>query len=148
MSAGNVLGFPLGMGVAKFDSLQTMAAFSNQYLYTHQGQGTAIYRITWYACLTQAAAGGSPSSWIGGVNGFQVVYTPSEAGPTVTSPANPLATGQYNTVGLTIGSGVVMCAVIPGSNIGFSFGYSSVGTTPAQYAIHVRVEYLDDIGPF
>jgi|SRR5271157_353889 len=145
MSAGNMLGFPLGKGVSKFDQTAVAQAFSNQPLYVHQGQSSALYRVTWYACLTQAA---SSSSWIGGVNGFQVVYSPAVTGGSVTSPAQPLATGQYNTVGTTIGSGIVMCEVIPGSNIGFSFGYSSSGATPAQYAIHMIVEYLGDSTKF
>jgi hypothetical protein len=145
MSIGNVLGFPLGRSVAQFDSTATQVAYSNHPLCTHQGQSSALYRITWYACLTVAA---TSSSWIGGVNGFQIVYTPAESGPSVTSPASPLATGQYNMVGTTIGSGVVMCAVVPGSQIGFSFGYSSTGATAAQYAMHVRVEYLGQSSPF
>ena len=145
MSAGNVLGFPLGECVAKFDQSAVAVSFSSQLLYTHTGVGNALYRITWYACLTQAATN---SSWIGGVNGFQIVYNPSEAGGSVTSPASPLATGQYNTVGTTIGSGIAMCQVIPGSKIGFSFGYTSSGATPAQYSIHVRVEYMGDTTKF
>ncbi len=141
MSAGNILGFPLGECTSKFDNTAVAQAYSNQPLYVHQGQGNALYRVTWYACLTQAA---SSSSWIGGVNGFQIVYSPAESGSTVTSPAQPLANGQYNIVGTTIGSGIVVCGVVPGSKIGFSFGYSSTGATPAQYAIHVRVEYMGD----
>ena len=144
MSVGNVLGFPLGECVAKFDNTAVSKAFSNQSLYTHQGQSSALYRVTWYVCLTKAA---SVSSWIGGINGFQIIYNPSEPGVPVTSPANPISTGQYNTPGVTLGSGVVMCAVVPGSIIGFSFGYASSGT-PAVYSIHVRVEYLGDSTPF
>lgn len=145
MSAGNPLGYPLGKCVAKFDQMLVQQAFSNQYLYTHQGLSNALYRVTWYACLTQAA---SSSSWIGGVNGFQVTYNPAETGGEVTSPAQPLTTGQYNTVGTVIGSGIITCEVIPGSIISFDFGYSSSGTTPAQYAIHVRIEHLEDSTPF
>lgn len=144
-TTGNVLGFPLGECVAKFDQQAVESSFSNQYLYTHLGVSNALYRITWYACLTRKA---TSSSWIGGVGGFQVAYNPSEAGGAVTSPASPLATGQYNTVGTTIGSGIVMAQVIPGSNIGFSFGYSSSGATSAQYSMHVRVEYLGDTTKF
>ena len=63
MSVGNVLGFPLGECVAKFDNTAVSKAFSNQFLYIHQGQSSALYRVTWYVCLTKAA---SISSWIGG----------------------------------------------------------------------------------
>ena len=145
MSAANVAGYPIGESCFKYGQTSVMQAYANQHLYTHEGVSTAIYRVTWYACLTQAATN---SSWIGGVNGFQIVYNPSEAGPSVTSPAQPLTTGQYNTVGTTIGSNIAMCAVVPGGNIGFSFGYSSVGTVPAQYAIHIRIEYMGDITQF
>jgi len=144
-TSGNVLGFPLGECVVKFDQSPAAVAFSNQLLYTHTGVNNALYRVTWYACLTQAATN---SSWIGGVNGFQITYNPSEAGVSVTSPASPLATGQYNIVGTTIGSGITMCQVLPGSIIGFNFGYSSSGATPAQYSIHIRVEYLGDTTKF
>jgi len=145
MSAGSVLGFPLGECVAKFDQAAVQSAFSSQLLYTHEGTNNALYRITWYACLTQAA---TSSSWIGGINGFQVNYNPAETGTSVTSPAAPLATGQYNTVGTTIGSGITMAQVIPGTKISFNFGYTSSGATPAQYTMHIRVEYMGDTSKF
>ena len=145
MSSGNPLGYPVGQFVAKFGIINAQAAYTNYNLYTHQGVSTGLYRVTWYACLMKAAGA---SSWVGGVNGFQLVYNPSEAGPSVTSPASPLATGQYNTVGTTIGSGITMCAVAPGGLIGFSFGFSTSGIPSAVYAIHIRVEYLGDITPF
>ena len=130
--------------VAKFDMSGAMAGYSNQALLTVSKSG--VYRCSWYACITQAAAGGSPSSWLGGTSGFQAkYYPPSASPPQVTSPAAPLATGEYNVVGTALGSGVIVMACGAGTAVAFNFGYSSSGTTPMQYSIHVRLEYLDAI---
>lgn len=106
-----------------------------------------VYRVSWAAVVTQAA---TTSSTLGGANvGFQVTYTDNDTGAAVTTPlaAAPGAgtntaysqTNSQNVVGAQA-SGVVIVNAKASTNIQYNFGYTSVGATVMQYALHVRVE--------
>jgi hypothetical protein len=106
-----------------------------------------MYRVSWSAVVTQAA---STSSTLGGATtGFQVTYTDNDTGAAVTTPlaAAPAAgtntaysqTNSQNVVGAQA-SGVVIVNAKASTNIQYNFGYTSVGATVMQYALHVRIE--------
>jgi hypothetical protein len=110
---------------------------------------SGAYRVSWYAVVTQAA---TTNSTLGGSTGFQLVYTDTDTNASATSPAAgaPTAgsnlaysqTNQGNTVGDSA-SGVITINAKTGTSLAFDFGYTSSGATVMQYAITVRVEYMD-----
>lgn len=114
---------------------------------------SGLYRTCFAAVVTRAASvGGTVSSTLGGSNtGFQVTYTDSDTTASVTTPlaAPPGAatntaysqTNSQNVAGAQASGCVVVNSVASGT-ISYSFGYSSSGTTPMQYAIHVSLEAL------
>lgn len=74
---------------------------------------------------------------IGGAGGFQVIYTDVDTNASTTPLAfpNSVATGNLTTTQL---SGAVYVNAKTATAITYTFGYTSVGATPMQYAIHVR----------
>lgn len=97
-----------------------------------------LYNVDWVAVITQAA---TTSCTLGGSTGFTVTYTSNDTGASVTSVASPLVTSSTNSVGTTI-NGQTLINPKPGTSVTISFGYTSSGATPMQYALHVRVEPL------
>jgi hypothetical protein len=110
---------------------------------------SGLYRACFAAVVTRAA---STTSTLGGVNtGFQITYTDSDTSGTVITPfaAAPVGgsnfaysqTNSQNIAGAQA-SGCVTVSSVSGGPIKYSFGYSTSGVTPMQYAIHVSLEAL------
>lgn len=118
------------------DFLNQQAAINAQTIYTVPVDRAGFFRVVWLAKVTQAA---SSSSVLGGGSAFQVIYTDGTDGSIVTTPSTAF-TGNSNNNLSTQGSGQVMCYAAAGSLFQINFGYTSGGTTPMQYILHVRIE--------
>jgi hypothetical protein len=113
------------------------AAISSTLLYAVPATGgTGMYRISWSAKVTRASSTGST---LGGGNGFQINYTDADDSVVVTTPPSVTSTG--NTTGTQI-SGVVVVNAKSSTNIQYSFGYTSSGSTSMQYSLHVKLEAM------
>lgn len=110
------------------------AAIAATTLYAVPADG--LYRVSYAAKLTTV---GSVSSVLGGVNGFQVIYTDADDSVVVTTPAGPVV--NLNTTQAQV-SGVIVVNAKAGSNLQFSFGYTSVNASEMTYALHVKLEAL------
>jgi len=141
----NVGGAPLiGQGspilVAKFDALAQQANITSTPIFTVPANMGGMYRAFAYAVTTQAATTSSTLPAIG------ATYTDLDSGVVAgASMTNSVAT---NTVGVNsttwpaIGQANIW-NVKAGTVISISTtGYASVGATPMQYAIHIKLEYL------
>lgn len=117
----------------KTDLPGQVAAIGATTLYAVPADG--LYRVTYAAKITTVA---SVSSVLGGANGFQVVYTDADDAVVVTTGVGPI--NNLNTTQSQV-NGVVIVNAKAGSNLQFSFGYTSVGTAMA-YALHAIVEAL------
>lgn len=95
-----------------------------------------VYRVSYSAVITTAA---TTSCILGGANGFQLVFTDNDTAGSVTTLAGPI--NATNAIGSQV-NGVVTANCKDGNPLQFTFGYNSVGVTPMQFAIHIRVEYL------
>jgi hypothetical protein len=136
--------------VLPFNATAQSAAISGQSL-TASLPYSGAYRVSWYAVATTAA---TTSSTLGGTKGFQLHYTDVDTNAAATTPqaGAPSAgvnqaysqTNQGNTVG-TNAEGVIFINAKTGTALTFDFDYTSVGGTALQYAIHVRVEYIDQV---
>lgn len=101
-----------------------------------------MYRISFVAKVTTAA---TTSSVLGGVNGFQVVYTDKDDSVVVTTP-----TGFFNSTSGNLAlntmqavySGVIVVSAKASTNIQYSMDYTSVGLTAMAYNLHIKVEAL------
>ena len=100
---------------------------------------TGMYRVSWSADITTASDG---SSVLGGTNGFQVLYTSPTDSVVKTTVAGNSVTSAANTTGTALGGSLVVYAKT-GTNIQFTYGYTSVQTTTAMaYELHIKVEAL------
>lgn len=100
---------------------------------------TGMYRISWSADITTASDG---SSVLGGTNGFQAVYTSPTDSVTKTTVSGNSVTSAANTTGTAIGGAQIVYAKT-GTNIQYSFGYTSVQTSTAMvYELHIKLERL------
>ena len=127
--------------VATIDlTTQGAAIAAGTALYAVPAAGAGLYRVVCYAKITQAA---TTSSVLGGTNGFQLTWTDP------TDSANPTATfGDASSVSLSgnatttiyVTSAVVACKA--STNLQYGFDYTSVGVTPMQFKISIKVEYL------
>ena len=99
---------------------------------------TGAYKISWSATITTADG---VSSVLGGTNGFQVIYTSPTDSVVKTTVAGNSVTSSANTTGTAVG-GVEVIYAKTGTNIQYSFGYTSA--TPGQmiFEIHVSLEAL------
>jgi hypothetical protein len=95
-----------------------------------------MYRISWSAKVSRASSTGST---LGGGNGFQINYTDADDSVVVTTPPSVTSTG--NTTGTQI-SGVVVVNAKSSTNIQYSFGYTSSGSTSMQYSLHAKLEAM------
>jgi hypothetical protein len=140
----------LASQVARFDTPAggATAAYSNQLLYTTPtavGGGSTdtnniysgFYRVTWSA---KVLTPGSVGSVLGGGGGLQLVYTASDDNVVITTPGNAISGNNGNTTSVN-GNGVIIMYVASGTQIKFSFGYSTTGTNMA-YSLHLRLEDL------
>lgn len=112
------------------------AAISATTLYAIPASG--MYRVSWVATITRAA---STSSILGGSNGFQTIYTDADDSVVKTSVVGNSITSTANTTGTSI-SGVEVAYCKTGTNLQYSFGYTSVGVTSMQFNLHIKCEGL------
>lgn len=119
------------------------AAIGATALYAVPAAGAGQYRACFNAKVTQAA---TTSSVLGGTNGFQLVYTDQDDSVVVTT----VATHPFNstTANLALNTtqalyhGCLFVNAKASTNIQYSLGYTSVGTTPMQFNLHIRLEKL------
>jgi hypothetical protein len=97
-----------------------------------------MYRVSWSATITTADG---VSSVLGGANGFQVKYTSPTDSVVKTTVVGASVTSAANTTGTAIGGCEVVYAKT-GTNIQYSFDYTS--GTPGQmtYELHIKCEAL------
>jgi len=119
------------------------AAISATTIYAVPASGAGNYRISFAAKVTQAA---TTSCVLGGANGFQLVYTDANDSVVVTTPAavpfNSTTTLLTTNTTQNQYSGVVIARCKASTNLQYVFGYTSVGATPMQFALHIVVEKL------
>jgi hypothetical protein len=118
------------------------AAIGATTLYAVPASGGGYYRVTWFATVTTASSGGTPSSTLGGSTGFQLKYTVGGVVKTTTPVAVTSMTSTTNNTATAAVSGVQACYCDASTNLQFLFGYTSAGTSPMQYRISVIVEKL------
>lgn len=104
---------------------------SNLYAVTVSG----LFRVSYYAAVVRA---GTTSS-LGGLNGFQVLATDPDDSFVRTSPAGPIS--NANTTATQI-NGTVIVNAKAGTNIQYTFGYTSTGATSMAFNLHIRVEAI------
>jgi hypothetical protein len=122
---------------AKSDLTAQSAAITATTLYA--AASTGAYRISWSAAITTASDG---SSVLGGTNGFQVLYTSPTDSVVKTTVAGNSVTSSANTTGTAVGGSIVVYAKT-GTNIQYTYGYTSVQTTTAMaYELHLTCEEL------
>lgn len=124
--------------VAAADLLAQVAAIVATTLYAVPASGAGLYRLSWAAKITTAALA---SSVLGGAAGFQSTYTDSDDSVVTTPLAVPNALATGNTTGVQL-SGAVLVNAKAGTNLQYSFDYTSVGTPAMAYALHLVLEYL------
>lgn len=111
-------------------------ALTNVILYTVPIDG--LYAISYAAKQTQLD---TVSASLGGTNGFRVTYTDADDSTTPTTHAGPVDTTNSLTAQV---NGVIIVNAKAGSNIKFSFDYTSGSGGPSsfemEYALHVRVK--------
>lgn len=125
------------IGVLANLSGQSAAISATTFYTTLAGQG-GLYRVVWSAVVTVAA---TTSSVLGGAGGFQVSYTDGDTNASTTPVADPTAVAVGNTVGTQI-NGVTVVNAKAATAIQYQFGYTSVGGTAMQYALHIRLDYV------
>jgi hypothetical protein len=111
------------------------AAITATTIYAVPSSGAGMYKVSWTAWITTAAAA---SSTLGGTNGFQTVST--VGGVAVTdSPTTPTISA-LNTTATKI-SGVLICQCDASTSLQYAFGYTD-GTAVMTYSLNAYVEYL------
>jgi hypothetical protein len=120
--------------LATSDLTVQSAAISATTLYTTTATG--MYRVSWSATITTAGT----TSVLGGTNGFQVIYTSPTDSVVKTTVAGNSVTSSANTTGTAVGGCEVVYAKT-GTNIQFTYGYTSSGTAMV-YELHIKVEAL------
>jgi hypothetical protein len=140
----NTVGQGMPAILAKVDSTNNSAAISATNLYTIPvsfGVYTGVYRVSFYAKISQAA---TTSSTLGGTNGFQLIYTDADSSSSVTTPSSLFSTGFSLTANTTstVLYGTHVINVKDNSTIQYQMDYSSVGGTPMKYVLHIRVEAI------
>jgi len=111
------------------------AAITATTIYAVPSSGAGMYRVSWTAWITTAAAA---SSTLGGTNGFQTVST--VGGVAVTdSPTTPTISA-LNTTATKI-SGVLICQCDASTALQYAFGYTDA-TAVMTYSLNAYVEFL------
>jgi len=119
------------------------AAKSSTLLYAVPANGQGHYEVCFDAKVTTAA---TTSSTLGGANNFQLIYTDADDSTSVTTPAaasfdSTSSALAGNTTG-TQESGCLTVNAKASTNISYSFGYTSSGSTAMAYSLHARVAEL------
>lgn len=130
---------PIVLDSVNVDLTNQTALIGSTILYTIPVNATGLYEVSWSATITRAA---SISSALGGTTGLQVIYTNADDNTVVTTTAG--LNGALNILNI-IGApayGVIIVYAKAGTNINYSFGYTSVGGTTMQYSIHARLKAL------
>ena len=107
-------------------------------LYAVPASGAGLYRVSYVATVTQAA---STSCVLGGSAGFQVKFTNNTDNVVKTSNPTTSTISAVNATGTTI-SGDLYAYCKASTNLQYLMDYTSVGVTPMQYDLSIRVEYL------
>jgi hypothetical protein len=133
------LGQPIIVAVA--DATAQAANIGTTPLYTVPASGAGMYRLSCYVVLTRAATTSST------LPGCYVVYTDKDSSVS-NGNAQATVTSTGNTVGTTAGSngtglGQIVMNAAASSTINYVVtGYTSVGATTMQYAVHIKLEYV------
>jgi hypothetical protein len=128
--------------VAKVDLTAQAANIGTALFYTIPAAGAGQYRVSGYTVVTQAATTSSvlPSVFIASYTDNDTNIVTGTAAFGYNSPLNTLAA---NSAG---GSGSPTSTVFnakAGTTINYgTLNYASVGGTPMQYALHIKLEYL------
>jgi hypothetical protein len=134
----------LASEVALVDLTTQAAAITATTLYAVPGAGAGMYRISWVATVTQAAAT-PPTSVLGGTNGFQILYTDKDTSVVKTMPGTVVAgvdTNSTNSTSTGTLSGCFIVNAAASTNIQYQMDYSSSGATPMQFNLHIKLEAL------
>lgn len=133
--------------IAKVDLTAQGAAIAATNLIA-SAPASGMYRVSWVAKVTQAAA--TPAtSVLGGTNGFQITYTDANDSVVIVTPtwweggnngAAPTSAAG-NTTGTYIGGSIIINAKIA-TAIKYQIDYTNGGATPMQYNLHVKLEAL------
>jgi hypothetical protein len=119
--------------ISTFNATAQSSSYSGQNLVSSPAAG--MYRVSVYEEITQAAKTSSTLPTV------TLAYRAEDSGQ-LEQPAITQSSSTANTKG-TFLSGVFTFTSVSGTNVRFSnSGYASSGTTPMQYAIRIRVEYL------
>lgn len=128
--------------VARADATAQGANIGATTLYAVPASGAGTYRASCYVVITQAATTSAtmPSCF--------VAWTDKDTNASTGNDASKLYAN--NTVGTNTAalgdpgwSGTLVIQAKASTNIQFqTASYASVGATPMQYAVHVKVEYL------
>lgn len=127
---------------ATVDLTAQSAAITTTTLYAVPSTGAGQYRLSWNAKVTTAA---TTSSILGALT---IVYTdPDGVAQTITCGAQinagTIATTSVGNSTTTVLLGLPMMLNCKAStNITYAFAYTSVGATPMQYNLHIKVEAL------
>lgn len=127
---------------ATVDLTSQSAAISATTLYAVPSSGVGMYRISYVATVTTAATN---SSTLGGTNGFQIVYTDGNDSVVKTTPGTIVAGVNTNSTNSTSTGTISGCYVVyakASTNIQYQMDYTSVGATPMQYNLHIKLEAL------
>lgn len=137
-------GVPAEYGTA--DLTGQTAAKTATTLYTPAATG--MFRVSVYLQITTAAAGIGSSSILGGATGVVITYNDgdgnvaqSDTVALMTAAGAIAITSATNTTATNL-NGTVVIYARTGVAIQYAIGYTSVGTTPMQYAAHLKVEAL------
>lgn len=120
---------------ASFNSVNDAANIGATTIYAIPTGRAGLYRVSAYAVVTQAATTSSTLPNVG------VLWTDNDSN--VALSANTVTpTNTANAPG-AFGNGDIVISARDGTNIQFqTSNYASVGGTPMQYAVHLRLEYL------
>ncbi len=124
---------------AKVDLTGQGAAITATTLYAVPATGAGMYQISWVAKVTQAA---TTSSVLGGTNGFQIVYTDADDSVVTTAPIGSMIFTNNGNTTTTVIQGTITVSAKASTNIQYKMDYTSVGGTPMQYNLHVKLAAL------
>lgn len=130
---GNIL--PSQFIYASFNAVVQAGNIAATTIYAIPPTGGGLYRVAAYAVVTQAATTSSTLPNVG------VLWTDNDSN--VALSANTVTpTNSANALG-AFGNGDIVIDAKGATNIQFqTSNYASVGATPMQYAVHLRIEYL------
>lgn len=108
------------------------AALSGTALFTTPNTADQVYQVSYNASVTRAGT----TSTLGGVNGFQLIYTDANDSVVKTTTGGKISAA--NTTATAFSEGFLIKAK-KNTAVTYSFGYTSTGVTGMQYDLSVRV---------